>query len=311
MTTVRTLCGRDVEPVLGIWNRALVRDPIDEGRFVRHVLADPDYWPGDDSGFVVAEADGDVVGFCRAIVRRWPNDRLGVEPEDGFVSALAVDPAMQGRGVGSRLIETALEYFGRQGRKRAWVCGTPTSAPGSFVPGVDREAYPAALPLFGKHGFAVDQFGYSMARSVVDLELEEFRRTAWATGPQVEVTGVGAGDVQDLLSYVAAELPGSWTIAARQKIQSGRTEEMLIARLGGRIVGHCQWTGEHFGPFGVARTARNMRIGAKLFTEALARIRLNGGRRVWFNWADDEARRFYERFGLTVTRQFSILRKNL
>ncbi len=150
-----------------------------------------------------------------------------------------------------------------------------------------------------------------MARSIVDFELEAFRAGAWARGPEVAVGGVRPADVAELLTYVSAELPGSWTIAARAKVQSGGLGEMLVARLDGAIVGHCQWSGEHFGPFGVAPAARNLGIGAKLFVEAVRRIRESGGRRVWFNWADENARRFYERFGLTVTRRFSILRKDL
>ena len=55
----------------------------------------------------------------------------------------------------------------------------------------------------------------------------------------------------------------------------------------------------------------NQRVGAKLFTEALRHIRQAGGRRVWFNWADGRAKRFYERFDLKVTRRFVVLRKDL
>ena len=85
----------------------------------------------------------------------------------------------------------------------------------------------------------------------------------------------------------------------------------LIAILEGKIVGYCQWEGEHFGPFGVAEAARNKKVGAKLFTEAVKRIRQADGRTVWFNWADEDAARFYKRFGLGVTRSFAIMRKDL
>ena len=50
-TRIRPLLGKDISSVLAIWNRALARDPISEQRFVRTILADPDYWPGEDSGF--------------------------------------------------------------------------------------------------------------------------------------------------------------------------------------------------------------------------------------------------------------------
>ncbi len=57
--------------------------------------------------------------------------------------------------------------------------------------------------------------------------------------------------------------------------------------------------------------SRGQRIGAKLFVEAARRIRAADGRSVWFNWADDDAARFYGRFGLAATRRFAILRCDL
>jgi mycothiol synthase len=100
-------------------------------------------------------------------------------------------------------------------------------------------------------------------------------------------------------------------MVGRIKVNSGTLDEILIALLNGKIIGYCQWEGEHFGPFGVSEKARNKRVGAKLFTEAVRRIRQAEGRTVWFNWADENAARFYGRHGLKETRKFAILRKDL
>jgi ribosomal protein S18 acetylase RimI-like enzyme len=148
-----------------------------------------------------------------------------------------------------------------------------------------------------------------MARSIVDFDVEEHRRAAWDSGPDIAVSTLPPDRVDDFLTFVADALPGAWCLAGRAKVQSGRLQEVLIATLDGRIVGYCQWDGEHFGPFGVSPAARNQKVGAKLFTEAVQRIREADGRTVWFNWADENAKRFYDRFGLEVTRRFAILRK--
>jgi len=92
ISEIRTLAGSDVKNVLAIWNGALKRDPMTEGRFVAGILADPDYWAGEDSGFFVAAKDGRPVGFLRAIIRRLPNDRMGLEPEVGWIPIVAVNP---------------------------------------------------------------------------------------------------------------------------------------------------------------------------------------------------------------------------
>ena len=307
---IRTLRGDYLAAVLAVWNRTLTRNPISEDRFVRIVLGDPDYRPGDDSGFLVATQNDEPIGFVRAIIRYWPNDRLGLEPDVGWIPYFAVDPAHQRTGVGSLLLQSALDFFRRHGRKRVWVCGTTTSAPGSLMPGVDEEAYPAARPLLEEHGFVVDQYGFSMARSIVDFDVEEHRRAAWESGPDIVVSTLAPDRVDDFLTFVADALPGAWCLAGRAKVQSGRLHEILIATLDGRIVGYCQWDGEHFGPFGVSPAARNRKVGAKMFTEAVQRIRESDGRTVWFNWADENAKRFYDRFAFAVTRRFTILRRD-
>lgn len=53
--------------------------------------------------------------------------------------------------------------------------------------------------------------------------------------------------------------------------------EVLIARQAGRVIGYCQWEGEHFGPFGVRADARNAKV-VKLFVEAVHRICAADGR---------------------------------
>ncbi len=309
--TVRSYEGCDLIPVLSIWNRALHRDPMTEGRFVRSILADPDFWPGEDSGFFVATVAGKPAGFLRAIVRRWPNDRVGVEPEFGYLPVMAVDPDCRRKGVGGALLDAALGYFKRHKRRHIWVCGNSGSAPGYVFPGVDTDAYPAALALMLKAGFVVDHEPVGMLGEIIDFDVAAFEKKAWETGEDVKVETLTPGRVTDFFTFLAAAFPGDWNIAARNKIRAGGMGDMLIAIVKNEVVGYCQWDGEHFGPFGVAEKARNKKVGAKLFTEAVKRIRDADGRTVWFNWADPDAARFYERFGLHATRRFAILRKDV
>jgi ribosomal protein S18 acetylase RimI-like enzyme len=147
-----------------------------------------------------------------------------------------------------------------------------------------------------------------MARETITFDLERFRSEAWSVGNDVKVESLTPDRVQDLLEFLAQEFPGDWTTAARPKLR-GRMHELLIARRGDKVVGYCQWDGEHFGPFGVAASERNAKLGAKLFVEAVRRIRANDGRTVWFNWADPDAQRFYDRYGFKPTRRFAIMHR--
>ena len=302
--------GSDLDAVVAIWNRALPRDPIDAGRFSSWLFGDADYWPGDESGFFVARRDDRVIGFARAIVRRQHNERLGLEPDKGWLPAFAVDPSAQRRGVGRALVDAAMNWLRSHGRRDVWISGGAGSAPGYVFPGVDVDAYAPAHRLLQRAGFAVDHHAVSMSCETIDFDLDRHHDDAWSVGGDVVIESLSPGTCDGLLAFLAIEFPGDWTTAARSKIR-GRMHELLIARRGDRVVGYCQWEGEHFGPFGVASSERNARVGAKLFVEAVRQIRAADGRSVWFNWADPDAQRFYKRFGLRATRRFAILHASL
>jgi GNAT superfamily N-acetyltransferase len=150
-----------------------------------------------------------------------------------------------------------------------------------------------------------------MSRETVDFDVDKLHADAWASGGDLIVETLAPKRVQDFIVFMAEAFPGDWNIAARHHIRAGRLGDILIARRGDAVLGYCQWDGEHFGPFGVRPAERGARIGAKLFVEAVRRIRESDGRAVWFNWADPDAARFYERFGLKPTRRFAILRMDL
>jgi GNAT superfamily N-acetyltransferase len=311
MATIRTAHGGDTESILNVWNAALTRDPISEGRFVSSVLGDPDYWPGNDSGLFVAEQSGRVIGFLRAIIRRMNNDRVGLEPELGWIPMVAVHPDHQRAGAGMALMNAALNWFRQHQRRRIWVCGGSGSAPGYIFPGVDLDVYPGGVALFGKAGFRVDRESEGMSREAVTFDVAAYRRDAWSVGRDVIIEPLSTRRVPDFLDFLADAFPGDWNTAARGKIQAGQLHEVLIAIVDDRVVGYCQWAGEHFGPFGVRGEYRNRRVGAKLFVEAAQRIREADGRTIWFNWAEVDAARFYRRFGLEATRRFAIFVKDL
>jgi predicted N-acetyltransferase YhbS len=159
----------------------------------------------------------------------------------------------------------------------------------------------------------IDHEPVAMARTLADVDLDKLYREAWTEGSSegVQIEALRPETVQEFLAFLRDAFPGDWNTAARSKLRSGPMDEVLIARLNGTVVGYCQWEGEHFGPTGVQAEARGKRLGAKLFVEAMRRIRLAGGNSIWFNWADPDAARFYHRFGLEVTRRYAILRKDL
>jgi len=310
---IRPIQGGDVSAVVALWSRSLPRDPISEARFARWLYADPDFDPRTAEGCWVAERGGEVAGMIRAITRVVPNDNLGLEEETGWIPVIFVAPERQRQGIGGALLDRALQYFRERRRRKIFVCGNTGSAPGYFFPGVDKDAYAGALAFFQRRGFVVDHEPIAMSRSLLDFDCEAFRAEAWSEGTNegVSVEPLRLETLQPFLVFLKEEFPGDWNAVARAKIRSGDFSTVLIARLDGRVVGFCQWDGEHFGPFGVSAAVRGKKLGAKLFVEACRRIKAADGRSCWFNWADEDAARFYRRFGFEATRRFAILRLDL
>jgi len=309
--SIRTMQGADIRAIVALWNTCLPRDPINAGRFINSFLVDVNYDPVSGLGCYVATANDQVIGFIRAIIRRAPNDGLGFEENDGWIPVLFVDGAHHRQGIGAALLQEAEDFLKRNKRRRVWVRGNTGSAPGYIFPGVDQHAYAQALAFFKKRGYVVDHEPVAMSGPIVDFDEEKYRRDAYSAGQEVVIEELSLERVPLFLAFLAGHFKGDWNAAARSKLATGRFNEILIAVLNDEVVGYCQWEGEHFGPFGVRADIRSKKIGAKLFFEAVVRIRQADGRTVWFNWADEGAARFYQRFGLRETRKFAILRKDL
>lgn len=76
-----------------------------ERRIAYYLRRDPD-------AALVAEAEGDVVGFMLGEVR---SGEFGLEEPTGWIEVLGVDPDHRGRAIGRRLGEAMLSHFREKG----------------------------------------------------------------------------------------------------------------------------------------------------------------------------------------------------
>jgi GNAT superfamily N-acetyltransferase len=108
----------------------------------RRMIAKPP--PEEDWTAWVAEADGQVVGWASA----YRNSQTS-EPDVGEISTLHVHPAHRGRGVGTALLEAALDHLRVIGTRRVLTWSQPGS-----------------LPFARRHGFTPSR---ELRYSVLDL----------------------------------------------------------------------------------------------------------------------------------------------
>jgi len=159
MTAADIPAGMRLKDLAG-WNQT----PADWERFLR---ASPD-------GCFVAEADGRVCGTATTIV---------YEGRFAWIGMVLVDPDARGRGIGTRLLERAIEHLDHLG-----------------VPTLKLDATPQGQPLYAKLGFVAE---YEIERRVL-------RREA-ATADQ------GAVDVPDAPGVVA-QVDLDWIIELDRQV---------------------------------------------------------------------------------------------
>ena len=126
MTAADIPAGMRLKDLAG-WNQT----PADWERFLR---ASPD-------GCIVAETDGRVSGTATTIV---------YEGRFAWIGMVLVDPDARGRGIGTRLLEKAIEHLDHLG-----------------VPTLKLDATPQGQPLYAKLGFATE---YEIERRVLNRE---------------------------------------------------------------------------------------------------------------------------------------------
>lgn len=105
----------------------------------------------DPNGLLLAEVEGRLAGFLLSMVRQGPLFLQGLEPELAWITAFGVRPAWQRQGVGRQLFDAELSRLASQGRPRVLISPyTP-----NFTPGVDVDAYPAAMAFLQGNGWQV------------------------------------------------------------------------------------------------------------------------------------------------------------
>ncbi len=312
MAKVRGYRSSDETKLLGLWNIALPYDQIDRRTFHRKVLLDPNF---DPNWLLVAEVDGQVVGFCLCLIRRVPMEKVGMEPERGWITAFAVHPEWRRKGIGTKLLERAMQIFSEANRSEVLI--SPYT-PNYFVPGVDERNYAEGLNFLLKRGFEVVARPISMDANIVLFDYSPYLERERKLKEQgIEVRNLQPHEVPDLMAFLKSHMPGDWVRHARELLLDitkglGDYDQFVVAWHNDEIVGYCQFEGEHFGPYGVRSDMQGRGIGTVLMAKCLETMRRKGCHNAWVLWTSDEtAQKVYSRFGFKETRRFAILRRRL
>ncbi|HLV79785.1 MAG TPA: GNAT family N-acetyltransferase [Chthonomonadaceae bacterium] len=312
--TIRPFRIEDLRPVVALWNTCLFKDPITEERFWRLFLLDANF---DPDGALVAEAEGEIVGFLQAITRKTPLGSVGLQPQTGWITVFFVHPDRRRQGIASRLREAGLAFLRREGRTEVFCNGY---APYYIFPGVDVD-YREGLAFLEASGFTRAGEPVAMGMPLEGVRMPEPVRACYAALQQegCEVRMFAQEDTLALLAFAEEHFP-AWQPSLREGLLRDNTE-IVLATKNGQIAGFAQWQNPHndppdgapgrFGPFGVRDDLRSRGIGAVIFYTLIERVAGNGARYLWFGWAGGRNVGFYERAGCRITRRFRLYKRGL
>jgi GNAT superfamily N-acetyltransferase len=250
---------------------------------------------------LVAEEGGRPVGV------------VAVDPA-GSIPLLVVDPAHQRHGVGTALLDAALERLGAVGTRTVQLGGGGESY---IWPGVPDDL-PAAVRFFSTRGWRWDQV-------VIDLvgDLGAFRAPAGvyerAARSGTTIGMAGEREHPEVLAFEAEHFP-SWL-----RWFERRDSTVLVARDGsGRMVGSLLFRGPGpdltFAPMlgrmagmigcvGVAGRAQGRGVGSAMVVRASELLRDAGTRSCHISWTVRES--FYARLGYAPWRRYLMSRRRL
>lgn len=309
---IRQYKGTDFDRIIALWNKALPEHSVDRRAFVKNVLLDMNM---DPNGFLVAEENGEIIGFVWAVVRRYPVD-VGApsEEEKSYINILALDEEKPEKfNTGRALLTAAEEYIRSKGKKLIVVSGY---SPNYVYPGLTT-ARPDYIELFESMGYVAGGGHYSIGIDLLrfgeNKAIEELKRKREEEGYQI--TPLTDALVVDLMNYT---FPG-WTHRFRRLINETMDyDKVRLVLKDGAIIG-CAVFGdpyssdERFGPYGVSAEYRGLGLGKLLLYDTLMAMKRRGLRHAWAQSTPSDGAAFtiYERMGFVRTDLFITYRKEL
>jgi predicted N-acetyltransferase YhbS len=293
----------------------MTKDPITEERFWQQFLLDVNF---DANGALIAEQDGQIVGYLQAIYRKFPMGTLGLSPETGWISIFFVAPEYRRQGIATKLFDAGCAFLKAAGRTTVMCNGY---APYYIFPGIDVD-YVEANAFMEKHGWKLLNEPIAMGMNLEGVRMPEKVQQKWealkAEGYQIRM--FQREDTLPLINFVEKHFP-HWTPSIIDGLQHGNLNTVVALNKQGEVVGYTEWENTYcdppkgaagrFGPFGVHPEMRNNGIGSVIFYYLVERVTGMGHRYLWFGWAGGRNQSFYERVGCKVTRRFKFWKKAL
>lgn len=310
---IRNFMGEDIDKIVNCWNAALPHDKVTKEEIIKKMLLDCNF---SADGFFIACSGDDVVGFVNCVYRRVPIDAYsGLEENNGWISAFAVNDDEHFVEIGSALICEAEKYFESHGKHEISTGYYPVY----FYQGVSKEHCEKYISLFESKGYRSIP---SLAR---ELYLSEFCEDANIEQKRENLAkeGIYTGPIQDkyILSLIDSQEPFnniSMAFEFKSRLAELDYERIRIAAKDGKVIGACVFgdpygSKERFGPFCVDASYQGKGIGKVLLNDCLSAMKNRGLTKAWMQWTplQGAADTLYKRVGFKVNKTYITFSKNI
>jgi len=288
-----------------LWNRTLGHlFPMRPELMTANLWNEPSFDPEGSRAVV----DGGRMVALVAVKRRQKAVHTLPADQRGWISALIVDPAAQGRGIGTALLRDALDHLRRYSDEPV-ALGSDT---GHFFPGIPLDCR-QALDWFARRGASLGAIECDLVNTrMAAYDHPEAARRAFAREPGITYRPMAPGEEEAALAFMRRSFPGRWAWEVEQHLARGELrEDVMLALEGSAVVGFARIAGpwsRHFspgiywaprfpgphgslGPIGVAAEARGRGIGLALLSASLAELRDRGVASAVIDWT--QLVRFY------------------
>jgi mycothiol synthase len=293
----RSFRPQDEPEVLALWARALPDWPLTAQAFAERTRGTTQ---------LVAVAGGAISGYVAA----------ASAGERGQVTAILVDPAHRRRGVGSALLAEVRRTLAGRGVTTL----SAASGAGAYLwPGVP-DTRPEAWAFLRARGFVETGTSCDLLGDVLGFRTPEWVRAR--VDPAVRLELADPGDAAEIVELQRRSFP-YWVAGYERQVALPGT--ILVARLGGRIVGTCTvegpaerdflWQGlvdgpvGEFGAVGVDPQAREAGIGLAMVGRACELLSERGARTCYcaYTYIPD----WYGKLGLTHWRSYTMAQASI
>ncbi len=297
---LRYLQDTDVESLLRLWNRVAPHDQLNPQLLDEKVFDDPDF---NRELVIVVDDNRQFLGFVMGVIRQDDAEKRG------YIKLMGVDPKVQRRGVGTRLLKEIEERLARAGCSAIRLF---ESNPNYLVPGLDPR-YTEAVSFFEKRGY--ERFGetVNMQVELVNQDFATAEEEPRLRNEGVEIRRAIMGDHDELVSFLQSQWPG-WIPEAQRELLNYPVS-LHLALHNERVVAFAGFDGNNFntgwfGPMGTHPEFRGKGVGGVLLRRCLQDIKAQGHRYAIIPWVGPYV--FYSHHsGARISRIFWRYKKDL